>query len=58
MVNRKKRVIVVVSVVRDKFFAGVQVPFLEKEANLSIRPNPDGRINRKQNGCIFEETAE
>ena len=26
--------------------------------NLSIRPNPDGRINRKPEGQIIDETAE
>ena len=57
MVNREKRLIVAVSVVRDKVFAGVQVPFLEKEANLSIRSNPDGRINRKPNSQIFDAMA-
>ena len=28
------------------------------ETNSSIRPNPEGRINRKPNGRIIDETAE
>ena len=30
----------------------------EKETNLSLRPNPDRRINRKPDGQIFVQTAE